>query len=229
MTRRNSMPLGQTLPAACGSGVLGYEYGMASHGCLFTVISRVASAHTPRVSKHRVFVWLPPTVLANDGTIVFARDDDYFFGVLHSRLHEVWARAQGTQLREEESGARYTPTTSFETFPLPWPPRKEPEVDPSYTAIANASRELVEKRDAWLAGVDPSDKKPRSLTRLYNERPTWLDLVHRRLDAAVAAAYGWSADMTDDQILERLLALNHVRTTTAALIPEPVTHPAASL
>ena len=48
----------------------------------------------------------------------------------------------------------------------------------------------------------------RTLTNLYNERPTWLDLAHRKLDEAVFAAYGWTPDMTDDEILERLLALN---------------------
>jgi hypothetical protein len=50
--------------------------------------------------------------------------------------------------------------------------------------------------------------KDRTLTKLYNERPTWLDLAHRKLAAAVATAYGWPADLTDDAILERLLALN---------------------
>jgi len=48
----------------------------------------------------------------------------------------------------------------------------------------------------------------RTLTNLYNERPTWLDLAHRRLDEAVAAAYGWPADLSDEQILQRLLELN---------------------
>jgi hypothetical protein len=48
----------------------------------------------------------------------------------------------------------------------------------------------------------------RTLTNLCNERPTWLDLAHRRLDAAVFAAYTWTADLTDDQLLEKLLALN---------------------
>ena len=48
----------------------------------------------------------------------------------------------------------------------------------------------------------------RTFTNLYNERPTWLDLAHRELDEAVFAAYGWPPDLTDDQILERLLALN---------------------
>lgn len=161
---------------------------------------------TPEVSKHRIFVWLSPEVLCNQQTLVFARADDYFFGVLHSRIHEVWALKQGTQLREKESGARYTPTTSFETFPFPKPtPAQE-------SAIADAARELVAKRDEWLAG---QDSKPRHLTRLYNERPTWLDLAHRKLDAAVFAAYGWDAAMTDADLLAALLALNHERTAAS--------------
>ena len=88
------------------------------------------------VSKHLFLVWLPAEVLPADCSIVFARDDDYFFGVLHSRVHELWARAMGTQLREAESGFRYTPTTTFETFPFPWPPGKEPADDPRVQAIA---------------------------------------------------------------------------------------------
>ena len=48
----------------------------------------------------------------------------------------------------------------------------------------------------------------RTLTNLYNERPTWLDLAHRKLDEAVFAAYGWDASISDDEILERLLDLN---------------------
>jgi hypothetical protein len=160
---------------------------------------------TPRHSKHRLFVWLSGEVLANDSTIVFAREDDYFFGVLHSHIHEVWALALGTAL---EDRPRYTPTTSFETFPMPWPPGQEPTTDPRCAAIADAARELVAKRDAWLAGTDPGDKKPRTLTRLYNDRPTWLDLAHRALDAAVCAAYGWPIDLADADILERLLNLN---------------------
>jgi hypothetical protein len=48
----------------------------------------------------------------------------------------------------------------------------------------------------------------RTLTNLYNARPTWLDLAHKRLDAAVFAAYGWKSDLSDEEILEKLLALN---------------------
>lgn len=50
--------------------------------------------------------------------------------------------------------------------------------------------------------------KKRTLTKLYNQRPTWLDHAHRKLDEAVFAAYGWDADLSDDEILAKLLELN---------------------
>lgn len=56
----------------------------------------------------------------------------------------------------------------------------------------------------------------RTLTNLYNERPTWLDLAHKRLDEAVFSAYGWPANLTDDDLLARLLALNLDRAGSAA-------------
>jgi len=148
---------------------------------------------------------------------VFAREDDYFFGVLHSRVHELWARRYGSQLREAESGSRYTPTTCFETFPFPWPPGKEPTNDPRVQAIAAAAKDLVEKRNRWLnpEGASETELKKRTLTNLYNQRPTWLDLAHKKLDEAVLDAYAWPHDLTDDQILEHLLALNLERAAAA--------------
>ena len=142
--------------------------------------------------------------------MVFARPDDYFFGVLHSSAHELWARATGTQLREAESGFRYTPTTTFETYPFPWPPGQEPQDDPRVQAIAAAARDLVALRDAWLNPPDVfgAELNKRTLTNLYNQRPDWLDAAHGRLDAAVLAAYGWPEGLADEEILARLLALN---------------------
>ncbi len=161
---------------------------------------------TPRISKHRIFVWLSIDVLANDGTIVFAREDDYFFGILHSKLHEIWALQQGTSL---EDRPRYTPTTTFETFPFPWSPGKEPKDDPRVQSISQAAKELVEQRDRWLNAEKTSEvSTKRTLTNLYNARPTWLDLAHKRLDEAVFAAYGWKSDLSDEEILEKLLSLN---------------------
>ncbi len=70
----------------------------------------------------------------------------------------------------------------------------------------------LEPRDADCA----AKLKKRTLTNLYNERPAWLDRAHKKLDAAVAAAYGFPADLTDEQILERLLALNLERAAEEA-------------
>lgn len=66
-------------------------------------------------------------------------------------------------------------------------------------------------RDAECAGK----LAKRTLTNLYNERPTWLALAHAKLDEAVAAAYGWPADLSDEEILKRLLALNLERAKEA--------------
>ena len=165
---------------------------------------------TPRVSKHRLYVFVDADVIVDSAVVAIAREDDYFFGVLHSKVHELWARRQGTQVRERESGFRYTPTTCFETFPLPWPPGEEPTNDPRVEAIAATAKDLVEKRDRWLnpEGASEAELKKRTLTNLYNERPTWLNLAHKKLDDAVLDAYSWPHDTTDDEILERLLALN---------------------
>ena len=69
-----------------------------------------------------------------------------------------------------------------------------------------AAKPLHEMRQSAL------DADPKlTLTGLYNKRPTWLDNLHKDLDAAVFAAYGWSPDLSDEELLERLLALNLAR------------------
>jgi hypothetical protein len=286
---------------------------------------------TPTTSKYRVFAWLRHPVLPDHKLIVFARQDDYLFGILHSKAHETWCKAVGTQLRERESGLNYNVESSFETFPFPFPDdlqppqpapvtpppksKKSPEPDRSYAenlaaknyfmgkeepppygsrsrreeahpspsalatplsardhhaAIATAAKELNELRERWLnppewtverilefpgsadgpwsryvadpdqngigtvryPRLEPRDSdcvpqlKQRTLTNLYNERPAWLDLAHKKLDVAVAAAYGWPADLTDERILEKLLALNLERAaeeSKAASLKKPRT------
>jgi hypothetical protein len=246
---------------------------------------------TPEISKHRVFAWANSAILADHKTRAFGSSEDWFFGILHSRIHELWSRAVGTQLRESSSGFTYTPSTCFETFPFPFA-LKEPlpqgestpqsealaahryfstveEAPSAYgtevhrAAIAAAAKELNDLRERWLNPpewtktvtlefpgsvggpwnrfIDPktvdaktaigtvryprleprdakcaAELKKRTLTALYNERPAWLDHAHQKLDTAVAAAYGWPADLTDEQILERLLALNLQRAAAEA-------------
>lgn len=65
-----------------------------------------------------------------------------------------------------------------------------------------------------LSEADLKALQKRTLTNLYNQRPSWLAMAHQQLDAAVATAYGWadySTEMPDADILARLLALNHER------------------
>ena len=168
---------------------------------------------TSMVSRHRMFAWIDGDVLPDATIIVFARDDDYFFGILQSRAHTLWAETAGTQLREAQSGLRYTPTTCFEMFPFPEPTDEQRE------AVATAAYELNRLRENWLNPVDlfgnpaldADQLRRRTLTNLYNQYPAWLANAHDRLDAAVAEAYGWPADLREGEILERLLDLNLAR------------------
>ena len=198
------------------------------------------------VAKHQFYVWVVTEILPANLVIVFGRDDDYFFGVVQSRIHAAWASVKGTQLRERESGFRYTPTTCFETFPFPKPS------DSQLQEIGKAANALDQLRSNWLnppewtttevlefpgstdgpwakyiykpnkdgigtvryprtvaKNADCAEKlKQQTLTNLYNERPTWLDNAHKKLDAAVCDAYGWPTGISDEEILEKLLALN---------------------
>lgn len=188
---------------------------------------------TARVAKHRLFGWFDVQVCPDSQLIVIARDDGTTLGILHSRFHEIWSLRLGTSL---EDRPRYTPTTTFETFPFPaglTPDRPASEYadDPRALAIALEARRLVELRDRWLnppewvKWVDepvpgypkrpvPRDEaaakalKKRTLTNLYNARPQWLDDAHAALDAAVAFAYGWRPDISNEAALRELLALN---------------------
>ncbi len=196
---------------------------------------------TPRVSKHRVFAWVAASVLPDSRLVAIARDDDTSFGLLHSKPHEIWTLRLGGW-HGVGNDPQYTPSLGFETFPFPEGltpniPPADYASDPRAIAIAAAAKRLDELRENWLNPADlvrrvpevvagypdrilPVDDnaalvlKKRTLTNLYNERPSWLDHAHRDLDAAVASAYGWTdwgAGLADDVILERLFQLNQER------------------
>ncbi len=177
---------------------------------------------TPEVAKYRIFVWIDADAVPDHRLHAFARDDDYFIGVLHSRIHEVWSLRMGSTLEDRPC---YTATYTFEPFPLPWPPGEEPQDDARVREIAEAAQRLDELRRNWLnpEGAAEAELKKRTLTNLYNARPTWLDNAHKKLDAAVFAAYGWPEDVADEDILKNLLALNLERSDRGA----PLIHPNA--
>ncbi len=197
---------------------------------------------TPTVAKHRVFAWMNKPILPDHQLIVIARDDDTTFGILHSRFHQAWSLGLCTWLGIGND-PRYTPSTTFETFPFPDGLTPNVSVaayadNPQAQRIAGVARALVEARDRWLNPPDLVDRVPevvpgfpdrlipksdtaastlkkRTLTAHYNTRDTsegaWLDNLHAALDAAVAAAYGWPANISTNDALARLLALNHER------------------
>ena len=188
---------------------------------------------TPRVAKYRLFIWCDARICPDCQLIVIARHDDTTFGILHSRFHEIWSLRLGTSL---EDRPRYTPSTTFETFPFPTGltpniPADDYAADLRAIAIAEAAQKLVELRDRWLNPPEwvewveepvpgypnrpvprnqaaAKELKKRTLTDLYNTRPQWLADAHAALDGAVADAYGWHADITDDDALRELLELN---------------------
>lgn len=109
---------------------------------------------TPRVAKHRLFVWLPVPLMPDGQLVVIARNDDTSFGILHSRFHEAWTLRLCTWLGVGND-PRYTPSTTFETFPFPEGltpsmPAAAYAADPHAQRIAAAARALVEARDRWL-------------------------------------------------------------------------------
>lgn len=189
---------------------------------------------TPRVSKYRLFAWAKAPLLPDSAVVAIARDDDASFGILHSRFHELWSLGLCTWLGKGND-PRYTPSTTFETFPFP--PGLTPDLAPAdYTnphaeSIAAAAQRLCELRDNWLNPPEwvkqvpevvsgypdrvlPVDEaaakelKKRTLTNLYNARPAWLSKAHAQLDKAVADAYGWPHDLSDQEVLRHLLELN---------------------
>nr|WIE92519.1 class I SAM-dependent DNA methyltransferase [Mesorhizobium sp. WSM4875] len=193
---------------------------------------------TPETSEHRIFIWLSYPVLPDKNLIVFPREDDTAFGILQSRMHDLWVTAIGNRIGAGNQ-RRYNNISCFETFPFPdgLTLNLQYEADTRAIAIAKAAERLNKLRENWLNPVDLVNREPevaagypdrltpvseeaarklreRTLTNLYNDPPAWLVHAHNALNEAVAAAYGWPADLSDDEVLARLFALNHDRAKT---------------
>lgn len=193
---------------------------------------------TPAVAKHRLFTFCDAAIIPDHQLFVITRSDETTLGILQSRFHEAWALRTGTSL---EDRPRYTPSTTFETFPFPEGltpniPSQHYVNDPRAVKIAAAATDLCNLRESWLNPVElvrsvkdgpglPTRSIPvsknaeaalskRTLTNLYNQRPVWLSSAHAKLDRAVAEAYGWAANISNEEALERLLELNQQRTVT---------------
>ena len=177
---------------------------------------------TPETSAHRFFVLLDADIVPDHQIYVIARADEFMLGVLSSRAHTEWAlRAGGSNGIGNDS--RWSSTATFLPFPFPDPPPAERR------RIGVLAARLERARRAILArcpGV--------SLTELYHgvealragraaAAQRWAPILrlHEALDHAVLAAYRFPADVATDELLRRLLALNHARAERDAARPRP--------
>ena len=180
---------------------------------------------TAETSKHRFFAFLPEGARPDNMLVCIAHEDSWVLSVLSSRIHCSWALAKGGTL---EDRPRYNKTLCFDPFPFPEPNEKQKK----------RLRELGEGLDAHRKRVVEANADL-TLTKLYNtlervraaavggadtlpltdaERDIYergqvgvLQSYHDDIDKVVAEAYRWPVDLSDDDILEKLVALNHER------------------
>ena len=152
------------------------------------------------VGKRLFLTWASATWCPSNLVGVFAFEDDYSMGVLLSRAHGSWAWAQASTMKGD---LRYTPSSVFMTFPFP-----DPVTDEQRERVAEASRRLLARR------TEICTSKQIGLTKLYNavDEGAWTDLkaLHKELDVAVAACYGWPAAVAQDdaELVRRLTERN---------------------
>jgi hypothetical protein len=173
---------------------------------------------TVETTKHRAFVFVGAEELLEHGVIGFGSADCYTFGVLSSSIHVCWTLANGGTL---EDRPRYNKDVCFDPFPFPSPgeilkskirtvaeeldafrkARQKEHPELTLTQMYNVLEKLKVK-----APLDEGDEaiKDKGLILILKE-------LHEKLDALVFEAYGWSKTLTDEQILEKLVALNHER------------------
>lgn len=173
---------------------------------------------TCRTAKHRVFTFLPSDYLADAKIVGIGLSDPYFLGVLSSHLHVVWALHTGAFLEDRPN---YNHADCFNKFPFP-------TCDKSHKArIRDLGQSLDDHRKRQQAAHTRltitdmynvmeklrSDEPLNDKAKIIHEQGliSILKQIHDELDLAVAEAYGWPAVMADEEILERLVALNTER------------------
>ncbi|PRY09668.1 type II restriction/modification system DNA methylase subunit YeeA [Pontibacter ummariensis] len=179
---------------------------------------------TARTAKHRVFQLLETHNLVESEVIVIASDDYYNLGVLSSSIHQVWALTAGSDLGGNTP--RYNNSKCFDPFPFPAATEAQQEQIRSIAEALDAHRKQRQAQHPTLTITDLYNvlEKLRSGEALTpKEQKTHeqglvsiLLQLHQELDAAVAAAYGWPANLPEEEILERLVALNKERAAEEA-------------
>jgi hypothetical protein len=183
---------------------------------------------TVETAKHRVFQFLDETVLPDNMLVAIGSDDGFNLGVLSSKHHIAWALRAGGWLGVGND-PRYSKSRCFDPFPFPDTNdlQKHRIRQIAERVDANRKRVLAEHEHLTLtglynvleklrAGIAPADLDSGGRRIFDDELVGILKEDHDKLDAAVAAAYGWPADLSETEILSRLVALNKERTQEEA-------------
>jgi hypothetical protein len=175
---------------------------------------------TTETSKHRVFQFLDASILADHMILCFALDDAYHLGVLSSRVHVTWSLAAGGRLGVGND-PRYNKTKCFDPFPFPacTPDQQDKIRQIGERLDAHRKRQQELHADLTMTGmynVLEALREGRALTpkeKVIHEKGLVAILreLHDDLDRSVFAAYGWDPALSDEQILERVVALNAAR------------------
>jgi MmeI, target recognition domain len=173
---------------------------------------------TVETAKHRIMQFLQSAILPDNMLVCIADEDAFMLGVLSSKIHVVWALNQGGTL---EDRPRYTKSACFDPFPFPSPGellksrirtvaeeldafRKERQKEHPTLTLTQMYNVLEKLRTNVALDDDEECIKNEGLILILKE-------LHEKLDALVFEAYGWPQTLTDEQILEKLVALNHER------------------
>ncbi|MCL4301118.1 MAG: class I SAM-dependent DNA methyltransferase [Anaerolineae bacterium] len=180
---------------------------------------------SPVTSKHRFFMFLDGNVIVDSTSIAFAFEDAYFLGILSSRIHVCWATRAGTRLGVGND-PRYNKNRCFETFPFPDASEAQKERIRTLAEQLDAHRKRQQALHPGLTMTEMYNvlEKLRTGETLNAKEKSIheqglvsiLKQLHDDLDAAVFDAYSWPASLTDEEILEKLVALNAERAAEEA-------------
>jgi hypothetical protein len=173
---------------------------------------------TAETAKHRIFLFLSCEILPDNRLVTITLDDAYFLGVLSSLIHVTWSLAAGGTLEDRPV---YQKSICFDKFPFPNPTPVQKQEIRELGEKLDAHRKRVQAQypDVTITGIYNLLEKLRAgqpftdKDREYNDKAlvSTLKQIHDELDAAVLDAYRWSHDISDEEILERLVALNAER------------------
>ncbi|NJC28076.1 class I SAM-dependent DNA methyltransferase [Neolewinella antarctica] len=180
---------------------------------------------TPRTAKHRFFTLLNSSTVPESEVICITLDDNYFLGVLSSKIHTLFADLAGGRMGIGND-SRYMHSRTFETFPFPTPtePQKIHIRNLAERLDAHRKRQQTQHEKLTMTGMYNVLEQVRAGEPLTDKEKNIYDHglvgilreLHDELDAAVALAYGWPADLEEQEILQRLVDLNAVRAAEEA-------------